>query len=378
MIFLGRFLISLACCAIAYLALVVLVDAHGDFHTGLFPVIIQDSREQKMALFRQASAQGINGIILGSSRSMKLRPDELRRLTGQRFFNFAVDNAKTEDYLAIYRWVRAQGVHPKCIIIGLDIEAMHNDDIPDTRLVRNAVLYREVTGTRPWIPQLDASEQVLTRCKQTFTNTYLADTLKSVRLRLRHADSKPISGFEADGYLRYYRWEWEKAHGTFNLKAELTQSTAEYSRRLHGMRALSSTRERYLETLLSEARADGASIVIWLTNLHPQVTGQLAQTTDYPLLLRATQAYLRKLRNTRQIRAQDYHDPRNYGGSLTDWYDGAHIGETNARLVVEGLVKGKLCTWSSTPISSCSSSSLPSYRSSGSPKRSNNATSSSP
>src|SRR5690349_19786525 len=90
----------------------------------------------------------LQGLILGSSRSMKLRPELLREKTGLEFFNFAVENARAEDYLAIERWVRQQTAPPNLLVVGLDIEALHDDDVPEEQLQANAELQFALAGRR--------------------------------------------------------------------------------------------------------------------------------------------------------------------------------------------------------------------------------------
>ena len=72
------------------------------------PTVTLDARRQKMDLFRAYQAQEpVQGLILGSSRTMKLDPQVFGEATGQRFFNFTVDAARAEDYLAVYRKLSA-------------------------------------------------------------------------------------------------------------------------------------------------------------------------------------------------------------------------------------------------------------------------------
>src|SRR5438128_1064149 len=94
----------------AYLALVRVVDPRGEFRTGLFPRVTADARRDKMELFlRLQHRMPIEGLVLGSSRSMKLRPSTLKKETGLSFFNYSVEGAKAEDYLAIFRWAVSTG-----------------------------------------------------------------------------------------------------------------------------------------------------------------------------------------------------------------------------------------------------------------------------
>lgn len=78
-------------------------------------------------------------LILGSSRSMRIRPATVRALTGRSAFNAAVDSALVEDFVALAE--RAPG--KKEILLGVDLEAFHNQWSTDPGLL-------ELTGTSPW------------------------------------------------------------------------------------------------------------------------------------------------------------------------------------------------------------------------------------
>lgn len=340
MLFLRTLLISVSLMAGLYLALVIVIDPRADFETGRFPAVVQDVRAVKMRLFRAAlQHEPITGLVLGSSRSMKLNPADLQRRTGQPFFNFAVDNARTEDYLAIYRWVKAQGTHPRLMIIGVDIEDLHDNNTPNDQLVCNDALYRYAQGRQPaWAPIAHALAWGK-RVKAAFSTRYAGDIVKSVTLTLHHADTTPFMAFTGDGYLRYHRWERERQQGTFNAELTIAGSVEEYQRRMTGMHRLSPTRQRDLEQLIREAENDHAEVVLWLTPLHPRVRQQLDATTRYPALLSEAQQYLAELGRQPGVRAVDLHDITRYG-SITDWYDGAHVNEINAHRIIIRLTEG--------------------------------------
>ena len=126
-----------------------LVDARGQFGTGLFPVVVSRTRADKSRLFLDFQRQQpVNGLVIGSSRSMRVAPAYLTARTGLRFFNFGVDDARAEDYLAIERWVRAHGGVPRLAVMGLDIEALHDDDEPDPEFLTDPEFRRQRHGLR--------------------------------------------------------------------------------------------------------------------------------------------------------------------------------------------------------------------------------------
>jgi len=337
--FLSRFLLTLGALSLLFVGAAQFVDPRGDFGGRTFPRVTLDSRMEKMRLFEAYAAAGnIGGLILGSSRSMKIDPKELEPWLGARFFNFSVDSARAEDYLAIYRWARRHGGHFRYLIIGLDVEALHDDDVRDPRLQDNYNLVAELRNDPrgPRVP--DKAVETLRQYRGVFTATYVADMARSVDRYLRPtAHAAPATDFAADGLVHYRRLEQERAAKAFDLERQILDSLPEYANRFRGMQDLSPTRRASLEQVIREARADGTTVKVWLTTLHPLTVRYLDQRTSYAAMLSRTRTYLGALRSLYGIDVYDYSEPQRFGGSLTAWYDGAHFDEVNARLVVAGL-----------------------------------------
>ncbi len=336
--FLILFLVAAITFSLGYAAFVRLVDPRDEFGTGLFPVVDLDIRVRKMRLFQDylATSGAPEGLIIGSSRAMKLNPRTLEAATGHRFFNFAVDNARAEDYLAIYRWVRQQNVKIKFLVIGLDVEALHNDDRPEPNLVDNDALVGTLGPERMSEPGLLArfrayqSIRLLKKYKETFTIEYLTDALRAVRFLMRpQSRPLPLMEFEPDGYLRYRRWERERAAGSFRFDRELERCFTKSLTRFDNMTQLSPRRRAYVREVVDEARADGARVVIWVTSLHPRTSSYLEAHTGYFALLEATRVYEQALKHD-GVATYDFSRPESYDGTALGWYDCLHIDETNA------------------------------------------------
>ncbi len=323
---------SFLAAVVTFFALVLVsmhvVDPRGDFGTGIFPVVVRDSRATKMQLFRAMhSRQPVEGFILGASRSMKLSPEQLTRLSGVRFFNFAVDSARGEDYLAIYRWVRQQGATPRLLIIGLDVEALHDNDKFDSRLAKNRALRQTLSDTRSWA-MLDR----ISAYKNALSVEYLKDALLVLRRSLRPGDHE-VFHFEADGYLNYVQWDIDRARGISVFERRLTTCLEEYEARFHRMTTLSTRRKGYLEETIRQARGDGARVIVFLTPLHPVTVRYVERRTPYKDLLRQTQIYLGELGARFDISVFDYSDPSRYNGTLGGWYDCGHTDEQDSALI---------------------------------------------
>jgi hypothetical protein len=341
--FLAAFLAAAAAFAALYAGIARVVDPRGEFGSGLFPVVESDARAEKMRLFRAYAAEAAPaGLILGSSRAMKVHPRTLERATGQRFFNFAVDNARAEDYLAIYRWVRQQGVRPKLLVVGLDVEALHDDDRAEASLLHDGALMATLGSGGPaerglLAPFRGSAVRLAKQYKATFTIEYLNDMVTAVRLALLpRSRPVPLMEFEPDGYLRYRRWELQRAAGRFRFDQDLERCLTKSLGRFEAMRRLSGRRRAYVQELADEARADGVRVVVWITTLHPLTTRYLEGHTSYAALLDGTREYLRSLAAD-GVAGFDFSRPEAYEGTESGFYDCLHIDETNADRVMAAL-----------------------------------------
>ena len=339
------FVATVCVLALTHVALMVVIDPRGDFGTGLFPSVVYDARAQKLALFKAFRERGpVDGLVLGSSRAMKLSPSELEVRTGSRFFNFAVEGARPDDMLAIYAWVRHEGSRPKAVFLGLDVESLIVVDELHWKLEQNGALLgarAEALGTTPswWV----RARTEVGAYKRTLTFGYLRDASVAVRVRL-HPESNLLNAvFEGAGYFRYRRWEVERAQGHSPLTATMTDCLIGHARDYEiaapGMRPLHVMR---LEELIRQMRADGVHVTMWLTGLHPEAVEYLKQRTSYAGRLEEARALLASLRAQYGIDAHDLSDLKSYGGTAGGWYDCGHVDEDNARRIAEALTRRRL------------------------------------
>jgi hypothetical protein len=326
-----QFLGSLVVLSSCYFTAAVAVNPRGYYDSQLFPQVVLDSRRDKMKLFeRYAGAAPVEGLIVGSSRAMKIAPAELDASTGIRFFNFCVDSARSEDYLAIYRWARGRNPGIRVLVVGVDVEALHDDDRPDERLRNNARLWRELYGEGR-ATMADRVRDQLGLLEKVMSRYYAREMVRSVLARWRPKVSN--MSFDADGLLHYGVWEREVDAGTYSLEEHLNGSREEYKRRFMGMSGLSPQRRKRLEQLLAEAARDRVDTVLWLTPIHPDLAGVLRSTTRYGALLEETRSYMAGLSGSYDVAALDFSEPLLFGGTDTDWFDGGHINQKNAALI---------------------------------------------
>ncbi len=319
-----------------YLGVTLLVDPRCHFGTSIFPCLTLDSRRDKMRLFAEYNRLApIEGLILGSSRSMKLSCAELQKSTGLRWFNFSVDSARTEDYLAIYRWTRASDAKLKALVIGLDVEALHDLNELDDRLKSNPALMAVLDDARPSV--YSRTSDFLGLMKTVFSRYFAQDVLRSVRAAFVRLPAS--STFDSDGFLHYIQWEDERAAGTFDLRKNLEKSRAEYRQRFIEMQGLSVRRRAHVERLIKEVQQDNVQVVLWITPVHTDLAAFLDRTTGYSKRLEETRLFAVRLQVEYGLPVLDFSTPSTFGATDAGWYDGGHMDEDNALLVVDRLTK---------------------------------------
>jgi hypothetical protein len=322
-----------------YIAAAVLVNPWDYFPPQVFRPVALDSRKEKLRLFESfRHTRAVEGIVFGSSRTMGISPSELQAQTGQCYFNFCVDSARAEDYLAIYRWVRSRGIEPKTILIGLDVEALHNDDQQDERLRCNQGLMQALEG-RESGSFGQATRDTLGRLKKTLSDQYARDMGRSLWGYLQ-PDGSPRGGahFDATGALVYGQSKRRAPDDSIGIQSRIAENQEEYERRFQGMTALSAKRRGCLEDLLRETKHSRR--VIWITPIHPELARYLESKTSYGRLLGETRQLLYDLGSRHGVMVYDFSEPALFGGDESDWRNGAYMGFGNASVLTQKITDG--------------------------------------
>jgi hypothetical protein len=331
--FLVLFTLVLALFCVIYYDFIQFVDPYGEYDTGTFPVLVLDSRRAKLQLLHRFSEQGaVGGLILGSSRSLLMRPGLLSGDGESRVFNFAVDNAHAEDFLAIYHYALAQGINPKFLVIGLDIASLHSDDAHDHMFDRSELksYLEHADDTSSWL-----SIKWLIDAKSVYTKDYLKDSFKAIWMKIRH--QTPKTKFAADGYeLQYSGAQFPL--GEIGPQHDFSDDIKSYMQRIAGMRDLSPKRLDYLRQLFTEARQHNAIVVVWLTPIHPRLNEFMIQNTNYADLIKKVNVEAENWVSAYGIHYEDYSDIRAFGGLETAWDDSSHMNWRNMDCVARALV----------------------------------------
>jgi hypothetical protein len=304
------------------------VNPLGFYQTHWIRPLTWSSRAAKVALVdRTKQVPGV--LILGSSRSMTVRPDDIRELTGLPAVNLSVDQAHAEDLWALYRYVvEVSGWSPKEIILGLDLEAFHNHAITDDRLVASAAL-------RPLLPAAIQRAAFWRRLGALLSGDQAARAFQALWFT---ATGFPPQTYEFDetGFIHYLVWDREIAEGRF--KAAIAESVPEYISRFSQYTAVDSARWSLLEQLVRSAGQRGILVRSYLTPLHPDVQPRVEAATAFAKIQQDTVVRLRTLAaTTPSFRFKDFSDLRSFGGHPELFYDGGHMRPENVRLMTRSL-----------------------------------------
>lgn len=308
------------------------VNPYGQYATELLAPIVQDSRGEKLALFDQWTAAP-EGLILGSSRALKFEPSYLQQKTNLKFFNFAVNHGRPEDFLAILRLYR-QKFHtlPKMIVIGVDTASL-NDIVPDdARLNSTPRLSEHVPDVCNWDEKLDHYFRLL-------SFQQLSASMKSVAKRIRrtHQDTVP-EYFEPDGVIRYVVREAEMASGTYDFEAALRYNEREFTSIFGTFSCLSEKRLAYIDEVIKICAESDCKVYMFSTVSHPRLRNTLSAKTKFVSIENLAINQLREIAAKYQATFLDLSTVEHFHGDPTQFVDGIHPLENNTRLMIDQLL----------------------------------------
>lgn len=315
-----------ACLLLVVAAVNYLVNPYSYYSPRLLPSLGWHSRRTKVEML-EARGRAPQALIFGSSRTMKVAPRNVQRLSGLDTFNACVDSARVEDWTAMYRYAtEVLGAPVEEIVIGADVEAFHDSKEVDPRLLATYQLRPYVPLAKKWVWYFSATAEA-------FSGIQFAESLKSLEYHFRGYPPGKYR-FDDEGVLHYVEWEKQIAAGTFKWDPSLD----EYDGRLEGMTGLAPWRCRSFEELLQLTERRGTRIRLFITPLHPVLLAHLRQTRNYDSLRAATLAYLQaRARENRNLKVVDFTEVSAFGGEPDGFLDGAHTTDENSRIMTEAL-----------------------------------------
>ena len=308
-----------------------LVNPLGMYPVHLFPPMVRNARADKIALLR-ASQPRPAAFVLGSSRVMQMPPTLIAAAAGVPAFNFAVDSARAEDDYVILRYLLEEAhITPRLLLIGIDVEAFHNNVAPDERLLKTASLARFLAPAEARGAAMDRVGRLLSAQQTNLMVRSVTRSLVSAAASPAKPADTAFSHFEKDGYLRYDWWEQDRKAGRFDLNAHIPASVQEYLQRFDGYTALSPSRKDYLHSLLSLAKANHTVTVMFITPIGPQAEAALGHA--YAARRAEVAAFLEAEASGSGTQYIEIGPVGRYDDEGRGYWDGAHLDDhSSARL----------------------------------------------
>lgn len=283
-------------------------------------------------------------VVFGSSRSFRLRPQDLECYSGLRSANQAYTGATPEGYFALASYLVENKPAPKMMIVGVDVEAFQPDakrgdkiqSIPRLQRYLNGLsrlenLWLDVTNLVSYSQLNDAARAVarsvgiepdpvasLEQAWQTFVNALMPD---------KTANAAPTKQTEPKS---------QRPAKTVENRAELSPELVmeHYQNRFRGYTSLSTEEQGYFEALLRLAREKNIPAKVFITTLHPQLIEVLNKQGFYPKRYADVRGWLQGLSQQYAFEFYDFSTPDKFGGNAADFFNLSHIDEINsARLI---------------------------------------------
>lgn len=301
------------------------VNPMAQYPSRLYKPMAQTSRSQKLELFKKLP-ETPQGLILGSSRVMKLEPDYLQKLTGKRFFNAGVNYATPEDHLA---WLRLYQLRfecpPEIVIVGIDPSSFSSNLPPDARLINNRELADRIPEAITWSDRMKLWEEL-------FSWDQTKKSVKSLAMQTLHKQlPAPAEHYRDDGLLVYDVREREIREGTYDLNAGIDYNKAEYFPRYRNFGTQSLQRRQLFRELAKTCQANGTRLYVYITPMHPELEAYLLQKTEYLQRRDETAFFLKTLANTYGYEFFDFAKLESFGGDQNQFVDGTHPLESNTQ-----------------------------------------------
>jgi hypothetical protein len=308
-----------------------LIDPCGQYETRLLKPLVQDSRAAKWQLFQSLESKP-DGLIIGSSRVLKIEPEYLESKTGLRFFNAGVNHGRPNDYLA---WIRGYekrwGAFPKVVVLGVDTASLHRDIPIDGRISGEPRFAELVLDRVSWKERLLPWTELLS-LKQTKLSA------RSLLHTLRKTDgTEPIEFFAPNGKIVYTQRESELSRGAYDFEGALDYNRREFH---HAYGKFPSLVHNEIFTLVETIRClrhAGADVYLFNTPFHPELIASLESLPDFKEREAESKELVKILGERFQLRFVDLSRIESFNGDATQFVDGIHPLEANTRRMMDRL-----------------------------------------
>jgi hypothetical protein len=253
-------------------------------------------------------------VVFGGSRATRFEPSYFASLTGLTTFNCAVQCFRPEDAWAFssYLFARSPDVRLRCVI-ALQTRTFHDDTL------RAGLLYDE-------------------RLASAFPDALVAQQKTS----LGEPAAKELLGvnrFLARGYLAHNRYDVARERPGYSFADHLDLYIKRLLPNHRWTGPLADARSRtYFEQTMRLYNDHGVTPLIVVMPYQPRVL-RVFRDAGFQRHLDRLAAYLRSAGTRCRFRVLDLTDIRTFGGSATEFYDGAHVTRENAHRITRYAVR---------------------------------------
>ncbi|MCA9169885.1 MAG: hypothetical protein KDB23_19555 [Planctomycetales bacterium] len=308
-----------------------IVNPYAQYPTHWFEPVVQRSRAEKVRMLT-ALPRPPAGLILGSSRVLKIEPDYLQQLTGRTFFNAGTNYGRVEDIVAFVRLYEAKfGQSPQTLVVGLDLAGFSPAAKVDPRLLNEPVLVAQVPEVKRLPGYRQRWQELLSWSQTTNAARCLLKSFKSA------APSPPSESYRADGLLQYHEREAAIAAGSYDFPAALDYNKHEYVALLGQMEDLSAERLLMWNELAQQCHKNRVQLLVFLTPSHPDLARELSVKTRNDELRRRLADELQHCGDAYGYHFVDLSDISSFDGDASQFVDGVHPLESNTRRMMNRL-----------------------------------------
>jgi hypothetical protein len=283
---------------------------------------------EKLDLMRTAPPADV--LIIGSSRTMKLSPADVKAVAGKSAFNAGVSSSRPEEWYATLRYA-VEGLHwkPQEVVLGIDMETLFYQGEPNEDLLSSSELRR-------YLPVSLRVGSLWERSKLLVSLDQVELSWKAIKLAQSAGQSPPETSFDPDGYLHYLRMERQVADGSFKLVTQYQVSN--YQQRYAGAAGFDPLRRELFEQMLQYAADHGIRVRAFFTPFHPSVLAEMEKLDTFTHVHREMTAYAAELRERFPTAGFfDFTAVSAFGGDPNAFFDGVHYRQENARKLLEHL-----------------------------------------
>jgi hypothetical protein len=289
------------------------VNPFGTYPPDVFEPMVLHSRADKLRLLDAAPPPEV--VILGSSATFAMAPEQIRQRTGLRAFNASVHGASPRDYHALMRYLEQRQAWPKAVVVALSFEQLR----PTARVgfEPGDPLSPYVSGERP--PALPGVASLLAA-------DHTEASLRRLGASIAGAVPPPAYRFAADGL------------GSFTNPPSLVMTERRGGNPELTFADLDVRQWGHLQAVLEACRRRGTRVIAYLPPLHPDLARLWGETTSLEPIVAELKRRLAAYEPRPVVALHDFRRLSSFGGRPELFVDMRHPDAESNRLMLDVML----------------------------------------